>query len=242
MSDLMELFTTKMAAFEAELHSKTSTNPTTTMDLAAEFTSFRSFIISALGSLQQQVELLSHEVDRLEMRGRRKILLVHNIPEEKQEEPGAAVMKIFAGKLKVPGITDNDIGRCHRLGRSSASKTRPILVEFSSVVIKDKVWFSKTNLKGSGITLSEFLTVRRHTAFSEARVRFGIQKCWTRDGYVFVLAPDGTRHQIVSLAELNMIPCPTVSDNAAEDVASEVQKPSKPAVTRARRATTLKKW
>lgn len=240
LSDLVELFASRMSAFEAELQ-KAPTTPATTSSLATEFQTFRSFIMAALESLQQQVELLSRDVDRLEMRGWRKMLLVHNVAEANKEDASAVVLNVINAQLKLAGVSGGDIKRCHRVGRSADNKTRPILVKFADVTVRDKVWFSKTNLKGSGVTLSEFLTRERHAAFMEARERHSISKCWTRDGFVFVLTPDGVRHQITTLAELNKIPCSTTA-NASPVVPPAPQEPRtpKPAPLRSRRGTVKK--
>ncbi|XP_047538577.1 pickpocket protein 28-like [Vanessa atalanta] len=85
------------------------------------------------------------------------------------------------------------------------SKPRPIVVKFTETAIRDKVWFAKTKLKGTGVTESEFLTKSRHNVFLEARKRFGINKCWTRDGLIHIIAPDGSRHRAECLSDLDSI-------------------------------------
>lgn len=39
-----------------------------------------------------------------------------------------------------------------------------------------------------------------------ARKRFGVSRCWTREGKITVLASDGTRHQAKYLDDLHSIP------------------------------------
>lgn len=160
-------------------------------------------------SLQDQISLLARESDNQEMRARRKILLIHGVPEEKDEDTTASVVKVVSDKLKVAEFTASDVGRCHRMGRSSgADRPRPILVKVRDMSLRQQLWFAKTALKGSGITMSEFLTKPRHDTFMAARQRFGVTKCWTRDGYVYVLGPDNKRHRISSLGELTQIQAP----------------------------------
>ncbi|KAL4721307.1 hypothetical protein ACJJTC_012847 [Scirpophaga incertulas] len=62
------------------------------------------------------------------------------------------------------------------IGIFSAKKTRPILVRFMSTHHRQTVWEAKTALKGSGVTLSEFLTQTRHGVFLDARRHFGFKK------------------------------------------------------------------
>ncbi|CAG4930217.1 unnamed protein product [Colias eurytheme] len=97
------------------------------------------------------------------------------------------------------------------MGRSNSDRPRPIVVKFKDISLKRKIWSAKKDLKGSGITLSEFLTKSRHDLFMAARKRFGVERCWTRDGNIFLIGPDGNRHQINAPADLDDIP---VSDSA----------------------------
>lgn len=204
---LQALFLQRMDAFQAVLQQSASSDGTAT--LAEEFSSFRTYILQSMKSLQDQISLLARESDNQEMRARRKILLIHGVPEEKDEDTTASVVKVVSDKLKVAEFTASDVGRCHRMGRSSgADRPRPILVKVRDMSLRQQLWFAKTALKGSGITMSEFLTKPRHDTFMAARQRFGVTKCWTRDGYVYVLGPDNKRHRISSLGELTQIQAP----------------------------------
>ncbi|XP_045452327.1 uncharacterized protein LOC123661409 [Melitaea cinxia] len=103
-----------------------------------------------------------------------------------------------------------------------------------------KVWFAKAKLKGTGVTQSEFLTRPRHDAFLAARERFGINKCWTRDGCIYVVAPNGTRYKAENLTDLDEIPdgtpvevvkspppnIATVKSSEYKSVASRSKRPS----------------
>lgn len=211
MDDLAVLFRNKMAEFQGNLDKADARNPTVS-SVAADFNTFKSFISNALECLQQQVACLSRQVDQLEARSRRKMLLIHGVPEVDNEDTVALAVDVCARRIKCK-VTDADVGRCFRTGRSQAGQKRPILVHFRDVALRDEVWFAKTALKGSGIVISEFLTHPRYAAFMAARERFGVNKCWTREGVIVVLDADGERHRITSLAELHRIP--TVSPGTA---------------------------
>ncbi|XP_052753522.1 uncharacterized protein LOC128202459 [Galleria mellonella] len=202
LEQMKEHFSSKMAAFQEDLH-KASTAPITLASLATDFSDFKSSILATLKILQQQVEVIAKQQDQLEMRSRRKILLVHGV-QDSGKDTSSEVIKIITERLNLP-ITEDSISRSHRMGRKSGEKPRPILVKFRNLEIKDKVWFSKTGLKNSGITFSEFLTKGRHVAFMAARKHFGISKCWTRDGSVIVDGPDGKRQRLNSITELNRL-------------------------------------
>ncbi|CAH2049029.1 unnamed protein product, partial [Iphiclides podalirius] len=135
-----------------------------TSSIATEFSSFKKFILAALTTPHSQMDLVVRELDRNEMRRRIKTILLH----------------VFS--------------RYHRLGRPSDKEFRPVVVKFHESSFRDKVWFSKTELKGSGIQQSKFLTKSRHNVFMEAWRRYGVTKCWAQDGVIHLFTPDGTCH------------------------------------------------
>ncbi|XP_037299942.1 uncharacterized protein LOC119190862 [Manduca sexta] len=232
VDELRQDFHKRMEAFEADLQKSSSTG-TSTSGLAAEFISYRNFISQALALLQQQIETLAHAVDTMETQRRRKMLLFHGVAEASQENSALLVADLVRLRLCFADFQADDIQRCHRMGRTSSSKKpRPILVKLRDVNTRDKIWFSKTRLKNSGVTLSEFLTKTRHDVFMAAREKFGVTNCWTREGSVYVLG-SGIRHRVASLSQLGNIPV------EAHTGSIPVTKQAAPA--RSRRAAVSKK-
>ncbi|XP_045506716.1 uncharacterized protein LOC123702913 [Colias croceus] len=201
-------FNNRMAEFQKDLHNTASSHPASvspTSRLASEFDAFRTLVLSSLESLQCQVQVLTKLYEHQELRSRRKILLIHGVPETQKENVTTKIVDVLSKKLDVPGLDADAFSRCHRLGKAISDKPRPIVAKFRNMTLRDNIWFSKSGLKGSGVTISEFLTSSRHETFQAARSKFGVAKCWTRNGYVFVLALDGKRHRVESLSELNAI-------------------------------------
>ncbi|KAJ0182328.1 hypothetical protein K1T71_001697 [Dendrolimus kikuchii] len=218
-AELCTMFTERMEAFEGELKNATPCNSLAT--LAADFLTFKSFFLKSLQSLQDQMLKLSQSVDNLEMRSRRKILLLHGVPEEQQEDTADVIKNIVLTKFKLPDFKVDHISRCHRMGKYTAtqSRPRPILFKLIDVSIRSKIWMAKTKLKGSGVTVSEFLTKYRHDLFMRVRQEFGVSKCWTRDGAIFTLGTDDKRHSISCLDDIKLIrhqttamPAPSVKE------------------------------
>lgn len=240
MADLMDHFDSKMADFQQNLQ-KVDNSPSVS-SLAADFTTFKSFISTALNNLQQQVELIAQQLDRFEMHGRRKILLLHGVLEANNEDVAKLVVQTVEGKLKIPNFSAADISRCHRLGRSTGDKPRPILLKLRDSGVRSKLWFAKTGLKGSGVTLSEFLTKVRHDAFLAARQHFGLNKCWTRDGCVIVAGSDEERHRVYSIGDVQELiksyPAPAAPTAASSPLPKEAYK--KPSASRPKRFTKNK--
>ncbi|CAD0197994.1 unnamed protein product [Chrysodeixis includens] len=199
MSDMMKSFHDRMSKFEAEL----KLSPTSTATLAADFAAFWTLVTEVLSCLQGQMEALARDVDTLEMRGRRKILLLHGVPELPKEDTSQVVAGVMLEHLKVEDFSVAAVRRCHKMGRNTnGSKPRPILLKPKDVDVRDKIWFGKTKLKGSGITLSEFLTKTRHDAFMMAREKFGVSSCWTQRGDVFIVSADGNKHRVLNTRDV----------------------------------------
>lgn len=205
MSSMMDMIQEKFNKFENDMKNIPETSSSNS-NLILEFSSFKTFVLQAFANIKQQIEVLVQNVDRLDMHSRRKILLLHGIPENKKENTLDKVVEIMKNKLKISDFTSDHIQRCHRMGRlQDSQKQRPILIKFCDFNMRSKVWFGKTSLKGSGVTISEFLTKLRHTIFTTAREKFGISKCWTRDGFIFVLGSDGCRHRITTMSAFNKL-------------------------------------
>lgn len=220
--DMQKYFEERMAKFELDLQKKSSSS---TGSLAEEFATFKSFVLQTLKSFSQQLEAVARKVDNIEMHSRRNMVLLHGVEEKKDEETDAVVAEVVKQHLKLDSFTAADIKRCHRMGRQTSNKKpRPILIKLRSSSIRDSVWFSKTKLKGSGITLSEFLTRSRHTAFMAAREKFGVTKAWTRQGFVYVLGTDGQRHRISSLGDLDRVKCSELEKATVKATASKTRR------------------
>lgn len=223
------MFQATMEEFEGKL--LRSQSPASDIPaLANEFAIFKTYVVKSLRTLQDQVAVLGNAVDSLEMRGRRKILLFHGVPEVSTEDTANLVVKTVVQTLKLSDFTISSISRCHRMGRATSDKPRPILCKLKDVAVRDQMWSSKTALKNTGVTLSEFLTKTRHDTFMEARKRFGVARCWTRQGFVFVLGSDGVRHRVSGFEALNKIPrteAPASKAAAAAAIVKDVAVPSK---------------
>lgn len=246
IEELKESFEEKMAEFQSDLNKAGASNPAAS-SVASAFTAFKSCILKALDVIQTQVAQLTQQVDTMEMRSRRKMLVLHGVQEVQDENTAATVVQEL--KTIQSSFSVDHIRRCHRLGRPRSSKPRPILVKFCDSAIRDKLWFGKVALKGSGTTISEFLTKSRQETFLAARERFGIRRCWTWEGVIHVLCAGDVRRRVVSLAELEAIPDapepPTTSTpNAAarqDSGASGAGKPSVKQFVRANRGVAKSK-
>ncbi|XP_072938248.1 uncharacterized protein [Epargyreus clarus] len=221
LEELEKLFSSRMADYEDKLNKcaagTSSVHPDIT-SLSREFTEFKSFVWQTLNKLKTQMELLALGLDRHETFMRRKVLLFHGLPEKDNEKVHERVLHIISNQMKETSISMDNLHVCHRLG-SFNGKCRPILVRFHDIQHRQVVWEGKTALKGTGITISEFLTQARHKAFMAARKHFGVKNCWTVEGKIMVLLPNKSRRKIESLAELQILVAqypPETTDAACE--------------------------
>nr|XP_037873461.1 uncharacterized protein LOC119629952 [Bombyx mori] len=222
LEDLSTTLNLRMAQHEEDLKNAATTDlpHKTIASLSREFAEFKSFVCNALSALKTQIELLTLGLDRHEMMSRRKVLLLHGVNNNK--DPSATVLDILKGPMKLSHIISTDIVTCHHLG-ANKSKPRPVLIRFKCHSHRSEVWKNKVLLKGSGLTLSEFLTKSRHDAFLGARKHFGLKQCWTSEGKIVIQLSDKTRRKIETVAELRLLinqypVAPAPSDESVEAV------------------------
>ncbi|PZC85049.1 hypothetical protein B5X24_HaOG202813 [Helicoverpa armigera] len=203
--DLEKFFSSRMQEYENKLLKVAAGSAPKHPDLASlssEFLEFKSFVCQTLKLLKAQTELLSRALDKHETTMRRKILLFHGVPEKTNEKLNETVLDVVVKRMKVDDACLDIFEVCHRLG-ASQGKTRPVLVRFRDMEHRRVVWDNKTLLKGSGITISEFLTKTRHQVFVAARKHFGISSCWSAEGKIIVQAADKSRRKISNMGELD---------------------------------------
>ncbi|KAL0810011.1 hypothetical protein ABMA28_010845 [Loxostege sticticalis] len=193
----------RMADFEAQLRAS-SPHADSQTKLASDFYAFRDLVWGLLKNMRQQITDCANSMDSMEMRYRRKALLFNGIPES-VDNVSDAVISTIQKSLELPDIEASQIVLCHRLGEKSDKRSRPVLVRFSTYSVKATVWKNKTLLKGTSVSLCEFLTRSRQATFVRARSYFGMRNCWSTDGVITVKLPDGIRRKINTGDELDRL-------------------------------------
>ena len=139
--------------------------------------------------LTLQITKLEEEVDSLQQYSRRNCLLIHQVHEVPKEDTDELALGIIKEKLNIH-LDGSDLDRSHRIGRKTNTKSRPIIVKFTSYNTRNKVFRAKRKLKGLGITITESLTKHRMQLLNEAKQITGVKTTWTMDGRIFCLRSD----------------------------------------------------
>ncbi|XP_048488308.1 uncharacterized protein LOC125491135 [Plutella xylostella] len=228
-----------LAAFDARLAATSTTTPSLDQ-LAADFRSFRECMLQALNVLRMQISAVAQVSDDLDNQGRRKFLLFRGVSESPDEGISTVVTAMCVEKLGLSDFKQSQIKQCFRLQSGSPTATdrpRPILVRFSDRATRALVWDNKKVLKGTPVSVCEFLTARRRDIFLEARRRFGMRYCWTQDGNVFLKSPDGGHKiRLNSRQDLDAIPVPAQTPAPTQ---TQADGASRPALDRAAKKAKL---
>ena len=122
--------------------------------------------------------------DALEQYSRRNCVLLHGIPEQKNEDTDDLFIKTVQKHLGV-AVKVRDIDRSHRVGAVRASGGgRPIIVKFARYNVRAKVFRVKKKFKNSKFMLTESLTKKRVALLNEARDTYGKHNVWSWDGEI----------------------------------------------------------
>ena len=122
-----------------------------------------------VAKLTQKVDDLSEAVEKQKQYSRRNYLLLHRIPEKKQENTDDLCIKAINEHLDLD-INDRDIDRTHHIGnpRNTDVKPRPIIIKLVRYNDRKKIFSSKKKFKGK-VAITESLMVARMKNLNEAR-------------------------------------------------------------------------
>lgn len=168
--------------------------------LGGEFTAFKAKMTAELCALHEEVARLELRVDSIDAASRSHLLLLHGVKEETTEDTRSLATAVLTG-LGCPDEAIKGV-ECRRLGRPKSNKNRPVILTFQRLADRRYVWERKKGLKGSSLLLTESLTIIRQQLFTSARKAF-TNKCWTSDGTVVVMLPDGNKRAIYTQKQLD---------------------------------------
>ena len=143
--------------------------------------------------LRGKVDSITAETDRQEQYSRRNCLLIHGIPENKNENTDVLTMEVIDTMIDIK-IVENNIDRTHRIGNQKKNgKPRPVIIKFVRYNDRKKVFSSKKLLKDSGVSITESLNGFRMKKLTNTRENFGFRNVWTVDVGMFY-SENGSQH------------------------------------------------
>ena len=169
-------------------------------ELKAEINSLKSKKLEEkFNKLKKENEDLEAEMDAQEQYTRRNCILIHGLQAEQDENTDEKATDFLKKYTKI-NITENDIDRSHRLGKSNG----PIIVKLVHHNLKSFIYSKKSALKGKKLLITESLTKKRMQTvkkMKELQDDKKISSYWTDDGKIFYTLPENPNKkiQLVSL-------------------------------------------
>ena len=119
-------------------------------------------------------------------------MLIHGLMEIKTEDSDKMVLDVINNKLNIE-MFQISIDRSQRLGKlkGPGQKSRAITVKFTRYKDRHHVLRNKKLLKGTRISVTESLTVKRMEHLKKAREQNGFGNAWTQDGKIMFKGNDG---------------------------------------------------
>ena len=162
-----------------------------------------ALLVNKTDELEAKNEQLKIMFDDIEQKTKQNQLRFYGIPESPNENLKEKLENIFSKVFKINGCS---LDYCYRIGQRDQENTgsRAALVQFSSVMQRNLVYFSKKKLKGTKIVVAEELTKGRHNLLMMAKKNFTKGDVWTKFGNIFVKI-DNKRYQIKNNMDLSKL-------------------------------------
>lgn len=120
---------------------------------------------------------IDQRVDSLEQYSKRCNLRIYGIKRQDNENTNQIVTKFVCDKLRI-NVIEADLEHSHRLNDNI------LLVKFKMHELKEKIYNSKSKLKGTDYVIREDLTTFRHNAVKAAISKYGAKNVWTINGKI----------------------------------------------------------
>ena len=127
------------------------------------------------------------------IRSNTRVGIACGLTETKTEDTDEMVLDVINNKLNIK-MSQISIDRSHRLGKRKGpgQKPRAIIVKFTRYKDRHHAFRNKKLLKGTGISVTESLTVKRMEHLKKSRKQDGFANVWTLDGKImFIKGNDG---------------------------------------------------
>ncbi|RUS72207.1 hypothetical protein EGW08_020034 [Elysia chlorotica] len=120
-----------------------------------------------VSSVKVQIEKIDNRVEEGERFQRRDNIILHNVPEDKDEGCKDKAVRILS--QEIPSVAAQCITKAHRVGPKLRDKPRPLFVHFAETKYKIAVLSCRQALKSLGIGVSSDLTPSQRQELRELR-------------------------------------------------------------------------
>ena len=137
-----------------------------------------------VNDMSATIESLKGCLDRQEQYSRRNCLLIHGLPESKNENTDELVIDTIKEKMGEE-IKNNEIDRSHRLGSpKNNGKSRPIIIKLVRYNTRYRILKNKKKLKEKTINVKKSWTKKRMEALERTREGHGFENVWSSEGKI----------------------------------------------------------
>lgn len=164
--------------------------------------------------LKKEAELSLRRADNAVQHSNRNKVFLFGLPEKPGEDLVTETVKIFNNKL-YSDIVAGDIYNSYRAGKKNDNKPRPVIVEFCHVWKRNKVFYGKKHLKGTGLVIAEVLSPLRSNVFKLAKKKFG-RGCWSSGGRVGFKVGNTVKY-VISVEQFNAASRSVANDGHSAD-------------------------
>lgn len=144
------------------------------------------------------ISLLEQSTDFIQQTLKKNSLRFHGLVLDRETNFSVFICKFINDKLLVDCKLD-DINYVYKSGKKNESKN--FIVNFVRNEIKSQVYYAKSKLKGTGVSIYEDLTKSRYELFVKSKNKYGNKNVWTANGRIFAYS-NGTKLEITSESSL----------------------------------------
>jgi len=130
------------------------------------------------------------QINDLEQYTRTNNIRVYGLPDKNAVETPSQTIKAFLKEIseQQTDIDESDIDIAHRLGKFNPNKPRPVIIRFTSRLLKDDVMSLRKSLRQRKIFVNEDLTRLNQEVFTAIRLRGKdeVKSVWTRNGRIMI--------------------------------------------------------
>ncbi|KAK9873115.1 hypothetical protein WA026_020846 [Henosepilachna vigintioctopunctata] len=148
--------------------------------------------------LKTENENLRKQMNRVEQNRRMKRLRFIGVPKKEREDLLDPVTHFLTTKLDL-APSDINIEKFYRVPNKDKNKVRPVVVVFSTLGLRDRVFKRKSKLKRSTVIINEDLTPFYYKLFNSCESVFGQKNVWTLNRRIYAPDKEGERKLIEGL-------------------------------------------